>query len=140
LPSALTQIAERTLAGAEIAFDLETRGTTYQLDEGVTRELTLIAQEALFNAMCHARPSRVCITLEFSFWRLRMVIADDGCGFDMATVRGVRDGHCGLTSMRERAEAIGARFSLASRPGAGTEVAVVLNTLWNAVRVRPSGK
>jgi signal transduction histidine kinase len=48
---------------------------------------------------------------------------DDGSGFDPAARR--RRGF-GLVGMRERAEAVGAAFTINSRPGAGTEVEVVL--------------
>jgi two-component system sensor histidine kinase DegS len=59
--------------------------------------------------------------------RLLVSIRDDGPGFDVHEVaRRAGRSSWGLTSMRERAEMIGARFTVASRPGQGTEVSVVL--------------
>jgi signal transduction histidine kinase len=49
-------------------------------------------------------------------------IADDGRGFDLTTIP---PGRLGLGIMRERADAVGARFEIDSEPGRGTQVAVV---------------
>ena len=53
---------------------------------------------------------------------VRLEVQDDGRGFDPAASRA---GGFGLTSMRERAEGLGADFSVGSRPGEGTVVCVV---------------
>jgi nitrate/nitrite-specific signal transduction histidine kinase len=53
-----------------------------------------------------------------------LLISDDGRGMDAETLESGRPGHFGLSGMRERAERIGAEFSLASTPGRGTSVAV----------------
>ena len=54
---------------------------------------------------------------------VRLRIADDGKGFDAASVP---DGHLGLAGMRARAEKIGATLEVDSRPGAGTTIEVIL--------------
>lgn len=53
---------------------------------------------------------------------LRVVVSDDGCGIDSEVLRSGRDGHWSLSGMRERAERIGARLKVRSRPTAGTEI------------------
>jgi signal transduction histidine kinase len=53
--------------------------------------------------------------------RIEMSISDNGRGFDMAHVA---PDHFGLRNMRERAQAIGAEFSVASQPGDGTQIQV----------------
>jgi signal transduction histidine kinase len=54
---------------------------------------------------------------------LRLRIRDDGCGFDLANLEEAsREGHWGLTGIRERARKIRSRVEIWSRPGAGTEV------------------
>jgi two-component system sensor histidine kinase DegS len=59
--------------------------------------------------------------------QLQLTIRDDGPGFDPhEVVRRAGRSSWGLTSMRERAELIGAQFTVASHPGHGTEVTVVL--------------
>ena len=87
-------------------------------------ELLRIAQEALSNAMRHARPSNVLIQMtdEQAHWVL--AISDDGVGMEQhAELAG--EGF-GLTSMQQRAGAIGGEWHIESKPGAGTRVSVRL--------------
>jgi signal transduction histidine kinase len=82
-------------------------------------QLLRLVQEALTNARKHARASRVWITYQNGGPTLELTIGDDGCGFDpdaLAAQPQLRP-HFGLATMRERAEAIGAEFNIASRPG-----------------------
>jgi nitrate/nitrite-specific signal transduction histidine kinase len=53
-----------------------------------------------------------------------MVVRDDGCGIDPQVLHAGREGHWGLPGIRERAERVGARLRVWSRPAAGTEVAL----------------
>ncbi len=81
-----------------------------------------IAQEALANMRKHSRAANVVITLEQldRTYLIRMV--DDGVGFSPGQVVGTRQGHLGLTSMRERAELAGGGCRIHSIPGEGTTV------------------
>jgi signal transduction histidine kinase len=87
--------------------------------------LIRIACEAVSNAIRHAHPSTIRVALTGGD-AVRLTIDDDGAGFDPASVVPGPGSGFGLTSMRERAESMGARFRLDSRPGAGTELEVVL--------------
>ena len=88
---------------------------------GEAREaLVRVAREAVSNAARHGGADEVTLALEDA--PLRLVVADDGCGFDP---RAVRRGH-GITSMRERIEGLGGTFSISSSPGAGTRVEAAL--------------
>jgi signal transduction histidine kinase len=89
----------------------------------VCEALASIAGEAVANAARHGRAETVHVELSGGD-RLRLRIADDGVGFDPAAAA-ARRGY-GMVSMRERAEEIGARLAVASRPGEGTEVRVEL--------------
>jgi signal transduction histidine kinase len=90
-----------------------------RLGDVVERELVGIAQEALTNAVRHARARR--ITLNASAVRaigIRLSIADDGRGF-------ARDRHpsgFGMIGMQERAERIGASLTIVTAPRSGTEI------------------
>jgi two-component system sensor histidine kinase DegS len=86
-----------------------------------------IVQEALQNAYKHARGAAITVQLQQRRGHLLLTIRDEGPGFDPREVarRSGRESW-GLTSMRERAELIGARFHVASRVGQGTEVSVAL--------------
>jgi signal transduction histidine kinase len=82
-----------------------------------------IAQEALQNALRHADAEHIQVRLEDGRGRLRLSVADDGRGFDVAT-RTVRGRRLGLTSMEERAAELGGRLEIASAPGEGTRVSL----------------
>ncbi|MBK9712241.1 MAG: sensor histidine kinase [Kouleothrix sp.] len=86
-----------------------------------------IVQEALQNAHKYARGAQVAVRLARQGNQMHLSIRDDGPGFDPhEVVRRAGRSNWGLTSMRERAELVGARFSVASSPGHGTEVSVIL--------------
>jgi signal transduction histidine kinase len=87
----------------------------------VEREVLRVANEALANALQHAGASQVAVTVELADRLVRLTVADDGKGFDPAQVRRT-SGRFGLTSMRERAEALGGLLRVDSAPGAGTTV------------------
>ncbi|WP_425433448.1 GAF domain-containing sensor histidine kinase [Glycomyces artemisiae] len=83
-------------------------------------EVLRLVQEALGNAFRHAKARNVTLTIESE----RITIADDGLGFDAdeAATRGL-----GLLSMRERAKALGGDLHLATAPGEGTVVTLILD-------------
>jgi signal transduction histidine kinase len=82
-----------------------------------------IAQEALHNAVQHARARRVEVRLAEEEACLRVEVADDGIGFDPTSPF---PGHLGLRTMRERAEELGGRVEIESAPGAGARVIALL--------------
>ena len=84
-------------------------------------EVLRIAQEALQNALRHADATHVDVRLDAIDGHLRVAVADDGVGFD-PDEPGLRSRRLGLTSMEERARALGGTLSIESRPGAGTTV------------------
>ncbi len=78
-----------------------------------------IAQEALTNALRHARARVVTLELATSLGRLRLEVRDDGCGFDPGHRR---ETALGLLSMEERALALGGRLAVTSALGRGTTI------------------
>jgi|HubBroStandDraft_5_1064220.scaffolds.fasta_scaffold00574_10 PAS domain S-box-containing protein len=94
-----------------------------------TDEIALfrIAQEALNNIVKHARASESSVSLRQNEQAVVLSIMDNGVGFDTGA-KPIMGGYgMGTTTMRERAEAIGARLQLQSIPGEGTQVTVELN-------------
>ena len=81
-----------------------------------------VAQEALNNVAKHANASAVQLRLNAQPGWAEVIIRDDGDGFDAARLT---PENLGLRIMRERAEAIGAQMSIASRPGEGTCIELV---------------
>jgi signal transduction histidine kinase len=92
-------------------------------DDDRAGEVLRIAQEALQNALRHAHATRVEVSLEAVDGRLRLAVADDGVGFDPAEP-GLRSRRLGLTSMEERARALGGTLTIESQPGVGTTIAL----------------
>jgi len=78
-----------------------------------------VCQEALNNIAKHAKASQVDIDLEQEGDAVELRIRDDGQGFDAERIFA---GHYGLSMMHERAKAVGARLSITSQPGHGTEL------------------
>ncbi len=98
-----------------------------RLAEDVEIVLYRIMQEALQNASKYARGALLSVRLTQQNGQFVLTIRDEGPGFDPHEVaRRAGRSNWGLTSMRERAEMVGARLTVASRPGHGTEVTVVI--------------
>jgi len=92
-----------------------------RLPAAVEKGLLRIAQEALGNALRHSGAERVELALDVRDSHAQLRVADDGAGFEVETAR---PRHLGLTSMRERAEALGGRLEIDSVAGRGTTVSV----------------
>jgi signal transduction histidine kinase len=90
------------------------------LDGRVEHEVFRIVQEALTNAVRHAQPARVTVSL-VSGDSLQLTVRDDGLGFD-PDEQNYRGRRLGLTSMRERAASIGGTLTISSSPGNGATV------------------
>jgi signal transduction histidine kinase len=102
--------------------DLRVDGTP-ELDSDVEIELYRIVQEALNNAVRHARAESIAVGVDAADGRVTITVRDDGVGFDPAA-RAIRERRLGLTSMRERAEAVGGALTVETAPKSGTTVRV----------------
>jgi len=85
-----------------------------------------VVQEALNNVTKHAAATRVEVKLTLGPRWVTLTVQDNGRGFDVSRVEASGRFSFGLTSMRERVAALGGRFEIRSRPGAGTLVRVQL--------------
>jgi len=93
-------------------------GAAYTLHPDIELPIYRIVQEATQNAMRHAAANLIAISVECRPNMLRVIVNDDGCGFDPGSTS---DG-LGLVGMRERAQAIGAQLSITSAAARGTRV------------------
>ena len=91
-----------------------------ELEGRAEHEVFRIVQEALTNAVRHSKAARVTVSVANGDG-LAVIVRDDGLGFEpeARTSRGKR---LGLTSMRDRASALGGRLSIDSAPGRGSTV------------------
>ncbi len=91
---------------------------TFEAAAGV--QLLRVVQEALSNSRKHGKATNVRVTVDLNGSRARLIIADDGHGFDSSRLGSDNDGHFGLVFMRDRLQQIGGSMEVDSKPGAGT--------------------
>jgi signal transduction histidine kinase len=124
LAGELPRFADRT--GIITRFD--SPPGTPRLPMAVEQELWRISQEALGNVARHSKATTLEVTWKCDGRHGRLVMADDGAGFDPAGLVMAASATSGMTAMRERANAIGARLLVDSHPGAGTWIQVEVDT------------
>jgi signal transduction histidine kinase len=124
LVTALSEVAKLMAASARVAISVETSGPPRRLPPHMENNLLRIAQEALANALKHARARRIAVLLQYLPGKVSLRVTDDGAGFDTADRSVLYGGHFGLLDMSERAEKMGGRYSMISNPGQGTEIRV----------------
>lgn len=98
-----------------------------RLPEGLEIALYRMAQEALTNATKHASPKAVSILFHRSASEVRLVVEDDGKGFDALQVPS--ETQFGLVGMRERAHLVGGVMTLDSSTGSGTTICITVPVL-----------
>jgi signal transduction histidine kinase len=110
-------------AGVESRLVVEAiTGLPALVEEGLYR----IAQEALNNALKHAAATLVTVRININAEQAELEVIDNGMGFDPAVVG--HAGGIGLNSMAERAEQLGGKLTIFSKPGEGTRVRVNVST------------
>jgi two-component system, chemotaxis family, CheB/CheR fusion protein len=120
LTEALRYLAEQASNGIQVRVAVE--GEARLLPPLIESDLYRIGQEALTNALRHARPQHVLIELTYWDVGVRLRIIDDGQGFDPQAHRA----GFGLTGIEERALRSKAVLEIISEPGRGTEVIVTM--------------
>jgi two-component system NarL family sensor kinase len=125
LAEALPALAHALAGPHGLAVDWLTTGDGAAQLAGLPRRVTdglyRVAQEAVANAVHHARASRLSLHLDVGAERVALAVADDGQGFDPDRVP---PGHFGLLGMRERVRLLGGAMRLCSAPGEGTRIEV----------------
>ena len=102
-----------------------TIGAERPLSRRYSGAFLLLLQEAIGNALKHAQPTRIDVTVTFEKRAVSLSVKDDGCGFDAAKLAsGEASSGLGVLSMKTRVERIGGGFRIVSTPGKGTEVKV----------------
>jgi signal transduction histidine kinase len=119
LPDLLRQLCESLIGRARLPIELHIEGTR-KLPPDLQICLYRITQEALNNIVKHAKATQALVTLQLNE-KVTLSIVDNGSGFDPARVP---PDHLGIRIMCERAEAMGAEFSIYSEPGRGTQICI----------------
>lgn len=123
LVAALRKQAAALTAREEIVITVEGPEERLELEAAVEEHLYRIVSEALHNVVKHAGADRAAVSITAEEGMLRLVVGDDGAGFDPGSEH---PGHLGLSTMAERAETIGAELAVSSARGNGTTVVVSL--------------
>jgi signal transduction histidine kinase len=124
LGNALSVLAERLMTDPKSAIQCSLHGTPVPLPPEVEHQFMRIGQEAMTNAVKHARAKKVSVELRYTPSQVTLVVQDDGRGFDPEAPS---DGHgFGLRGMQERAGHMGAELTVHSQPGMGTRVVATL--------------
>lgn len=126
LEQAFARVQQELAIEDDVGFRVIVDGQPRPLHPLLRDEVYRIGREALVNAFHHSRAKSIQIELEYAASRLRVLVRDNGCGIDPQTLQSGRDGHWGLRGMRERAERIGAKLHVWSRPASGTEVELLV--------------
>ncbi len=122
LASAVAQTAEDLGARLDLAVRLDLRDDI-EIPGDVTENLLRILREAMTNAAKHGASRQVTVRLEHADG-VRLIVEDDGCGFDLEGAS--HSTGFGLLSMRERAQSIGGFLNVQSAPALGTRVEVAV--------------
>jgi two-component system NarL family sensor kinase len=119
--AALAAQHERNQPGVQVKFIAT--GESRSLPLRVEASLYRIAQEALTNVVRHARALHVTVQLETMLDNVRLIVQDDGRGFDPARIP---QGRLGLIGLNERVKLLGGSLKVQSSPGAGTRIQVAI--------------
>ena len=122
LEMAFSRVRQEFTLDDNIGYRVIANNTARPVRPIIRDEVYRIGREALVNAFVHAQANSIEVEVEYASGHLRVLVRDDGRGIDPQVLHSGRDGHWGLSGMRERSEGIGASLKLRSRIGAGTEV------------------
>jgi signal transduction histidine kinase len=123
LPGALREVGTQLGAGSGCALRTRVEGRPRRLAPAVENNLLRIGQEAIANALKHARARTIEIEVAFADPRVRLVVRDDGVGLAPGAGEAAPS-HFGLRGMRERVAQMGGRLAIGPAPGGGTRVEV----------------
>jgi signal transduction histidine kinase len=118
LAESLRTLAQ-TLSSPQLAIDIDVPDTLPPVSGDVALGIYRIAQEAVLNAVRHAETHVVRVAVHAEPARIRLIVADDGRGFE---TRSVAARSLGLLGMEQRAIAVGGTLEVDSAPGRGTRV------------------
>ncbi|HEY0797243.1 MAG TPA: two-component regulator propeller domain-containing protein [Acidisarcina sp.] len=123
LPDALAAVGRDLTHTSKLKFALICRGTMRGLRPVVREELYCIGREALVNAFLHSGGSVVEAEVIFAARAISIRVKDNGEGISPQILESNgREGHWGLSGMRERARTIGAQLNISGGSSSGTEV------------------
>ncbi len=123
LYKALSPLAEECNADLSINFSDENR----RLNQMAERNLFVMVREAVTNAVRHGKASKIEVSFDFEKESLRVLVKDNGCGFDVASLSASK--RYGVLGMQERIHQLGGKISVESEKEKGTAITAILSSL-----------
>jgi signal transduction histidine kinase len=111
-------------AGIRCLLDFPEQSPVREVPANVRHNLFLVVKEALQNIVKHARATEVWLRITTSPQNLKIVVEDNGCGFERPPENALADG---LRNIRQRLAEIQAQCQIQSQPGAGTIITIELS-------------
>jgi PAS domain S-box-containing protein len=124
LAHAFVHLVSNISQESETQIEFALQGVPRPMSQDVEHHLLRLGQEAVTNALKHAEADQIDITLAYQDGHVALSIEDHGQGFDTAAP--VYTQGLGLRGMKERADHIGGQLTIASTPGVGTRVEVLV--------------
>ena len=124
LAQAMRSMIESTANRNNLTLDLQIAENLPVLSPDVEQSIYRITQESITNVVNHAQARNLTVKLGFIDGKIVLTIRDDGVGFN--TENNKHSSHFGLSGMRDRAEIIGSKLDIMSKPGQGTIVQLTL--------------
>ena len=125
LIEALQKLVERTNIPGSLRCNFKSHGETeIALPPSARQGLLRIAQEAISNAVRHAKPTLISVEVRWEPPNVVLEVTDNGSG--IANLELASRGGFGLSHMRVRAEKLGAQFDVRTRANRGTSIVVLL--------------
>ena len=127
LPEALETAARHAMASSPARLVFTVHGQRRPLPLAVETTALRVGREAVFNAVKHAAPRTIAISLEYTARSLALSVADDGAGISPGALdAAAASGHLGIAGMRDRAQHAGGKLEITSEPARGTSVSITL--------------
>ena len=120
LIAAVSALARRWGEQNDIIVDVQTLGAMDRMDPDIETVIYRVVQESLTNVVKYARAETVSVLLERRADGVRLIVEDDGIGFDPAAASADERIPQGLSGMRERLRLVGGSLELETAPGSGT--------------------
>ncbi len=127
LEPAVEWLAEETQKKSGLVCEVKDDEQPKPLEEGIRVVLFLAVRELLFNTVKHAQARQAKVTLRRENRHIKILVEDDGVGFDIFTTTShafPKDGF-GLFSIRQQLDAFGGKIQFDSGPGQGTRVTIM---------------
>jgi signal transduction histidine kinase len=125
---ALKRFATTFTAAFQLSCRIKVTGLPRRLSKEAEIAIYRIIQAALHNVPAHAQATKANVHFDFGSTSFQVVVSDNGIGFDVANATATPGEQLGLIGMKERAEALDAQLDIASGPGAGTRITLVLHS------------